>query len=76
MKEQIKLLRLSLAYGGKLHTVLDIGFTHGVFNKVNQEGLKKTLESVISRAEQADKLEKENQELKQQLSATNQLSLL
>ncbi|GAB3790247.1 hypothetical protein GCM10028818_60120 [Spirosoma horti] len=75
MKEKIKLLRLSLAYGGKLHTLLDIGFTHAVFNKVNQEGLKRTLNEVIDRAEQADKLEKENEKLKAELAIKQQPSL-
>lgn len=75
MKEKIKLLRLSLAYGGKLHTLLDIGFTHAVFNKINQEGLKKTLTEVIDRAEQADKLEKENKDLKAQVETLKQPSI-
>lgn len=68
MKDKIKLLRTSLKYGGKLNTILGLGFTHGVFNKITEEQMIKTLNEVIDRAEQADKLEKQLSELKLQLS--------
>ena len=68
MKEKIKLLRTSLKYGGKLNTILTLGFVHGVYNKVTEEQMVKTLNEVFDRAEQADKLEKQLSELKLQVS--------
>ncbi|PRY47136.1 hypothetical protein CLV58_101202 [Spirosoma oryzae] len=70
MKEIIHTLRTSLKFGGKLSTILDLGFVHGVYNKMMQEAIAKHLKAVIDRAEEADKLEKENKELRAQLAQT------